>query len=148
MLNFPKKILLGRDSNLGHLDYEADMIFTTLPRPIHTRGDVRISLLICSSLQWSIHYYVCAYLHYLLDSAVGSALAFTWKLTRLFKVLGSNPAGSNIFTGNDVFYRLNIIIFVVSRSISVEIDTSLALFKKKNCGHFDESSKSIHRFVL
>ena len=31
-------------------------------------------------------------------------------------------------TGNDASNRLNIIIFVISRSISVEIDTSLALF--------------------
>ena len=34
-------------------------------------------------------------------------------------------------TGNDATNRLNIIIFVISRSISVEIDTSLALFQKK-----------------
>ena len=40
-------------------------------------------------------------------------------------------------TGNDASNRLNIIIFVISRSISVEIDTSLALFKKKIGGHFD-----------
>ena len=33
-------------------------------------------------------------------------------------------------TGNDASNRLNIIIFVISRSISVEIDTSLALFQK------------------
>ena len=33
-------------------------------------------------------------------------------------------------TGNDAPNRLNIIIFVISRSISVEIDTSLALFQK------------------
>ena len=34
-------------------------------------------------------------------------------------------------TGNDASNRLNIIIFAISRSISVEIDTSLALFQKK-----------------
>ena len=33
-------------------------------------------------------------------------------------------------TGNEASNRLNITIFVISRSISVEIDTSLALFKK------------------
>ena len=32
-------------------------------------------------------------------------------------------------TGNYAFTRLNIIIFVIRRSISVEIDTSLALFQ-------------------
>ena len=41
-------------------------------------------------------------------------------------------------TENDTSNRLNIIIFVISRSISVEKDTSLALFKKTNFGgHFD-----------
>merc|ERR1712115_592931 len=34
------------------------------------------------------------------------------------------------FSGNDASNRLNIIIFVISRSISVVIDTSLALFQK------------------
>ena len=33
-------------------------------------------------------------------------------------------------TGNDASNRLNIIIFVISRSLLVEIDTSLALFQK------------------
>ena len=37
---------------------------------------------------------------------------------------------SAILTGNDASNRLNIIIFVISRSISVELDTSLALFQK------------------
>ena len=35
-----------------------------------------------------------------------------------------------LLTKNDAFTRLNIIIFVFSRSILVEIDTSLALFQK------------------
>ena len=35
-------------------------------------------------------------------------------------------------TGNDASNQLNIIIFVTSRSISDDIDTSLALFQK-NC---------------
>ena len=40
-------------------------------------------------------------------------------------------------TGNDASNRLNIIKFVISRSISVEIDTSLALFQKNIfCGPF------------
>ena len=37
---------------------------------------------------------------------------------------------SAILTGYDAFNRLNIIIFVISRSILVEFDTSLALFRK------------------
>ena len=41
-------------------------------------------------------------------------------------------------TGNDTSNRLKMIIFVISRSISVEIDTSLALFKNIFFGgHFD-----------
>ena len=40
-------------------------------------------------------------------------------------------------TGIDASNRLDIIIFVIRRSISVEIDTSLALFRKKIFGgHF------------
>ena len=34
-------------------------------------------------------------------------------------------------TGNEASNRLNIIIFAISRSISIKIDTSLALFQKK-----------------
>ena len=37
---------------------------------------------------------------------------------------------SAILTGNDAFNRLIIIIFVISRSIVVEFDTSLFLFRK------------------
>ena len=41
-------------------------------------------------------------------------------------------------TGNGTSNRLNIIIFMISRSISVEIDTSLALFQKYFFGgHFE-----------
>ena len=43
-----------------------------------------------------------------------------------------------ILTKNDAFNRLNVIKLVISRSILVEIDISLALFKKNFfCGHFD-----------
>ena len=41
-------------------------------------------------------------------------------------------------TGSDASNRLNIIIYAISRSILVEIDTSLALFQKNIFGgHFE-----------
>ena len=48
----------------------------------------------------------------------------------MIEVMVLNSAHPNIFSGNDAFNRLNSIIFVINRSISVEIDTSLAFFQK------------------
>ena len=86
------------------------MISTTLRRQLH-KGALEYIYIDLQFLAMKYLITSAPMLHTVPDSAVGRALAQCWCSRRAFEVLDSNPARSNIFTGNDVFYRPNIIIF-------------------------------------
>ena len=68
-----------------------------------------------------------------------------YSVTWLFLIFTFDFDISAILFGKDASNRLNFIKFVISRSILVEIETSLALFPKNNFGgHLDFYIQSFH----